>query len=417
MKISTEKILIAYLFFSLVFFSNVFNGLLSPAFRDEISRTEETNFIAQFIKFPFYFVILFAFSKSYRGFLSWVMNYRLFAIFSALVLFSTIWSLEPAKTFPRSLFLIFSIYSAIFMFYALGSYRALRLLNYVFITLALITLISIIVFPSISIHHDMHYPSVRGLFSHKNVMGRLFVLGFFLSLYCLIVNRFNMVDFIALFLSLSLVILSLSGTSVSVLLFSFLVFLILLFIHKFKSISYLFVFSVYFLFPIFFFFFYISGYFDSVLSSFNKDPTFTGRTFIWQTLINDVLPNEPLLGYGYRAFWSSYYGTYSFDWGLGEYVPPSAHNGFLQTAVDIGIFGFVIVISILANFLKKSLNGYFITGSPFYVFTLSFFTCYFVINIFEVFMFDYGELSVVLFTILYCSLYSYGKVYSDKKIL
>ena len=77
------------------------------------------------------------------------------------------------------------------------------------------------------------------------------------------------------------------------------------------------------------------------------DPTFTGRTYIWG-FIYDHVQNAPILGNGYRGFWgldgaSPQYGSeIEFIRTIG-----SSHNGFLEIALDLGIAGSVLLITLI----------------------------------------------------------------------
>lgn len=69
-----------------------------------------------------------------------------------------------------------------------------------------------------------------------------------------------------------------------------------------------------------------------------KDPSLTGRTDIWNSLI-DAGSERPWLGYGYGTFWidplgPSYWVRFSLEWGV-----PTAHNGWVETWLSVGLLG------------------------------------------------------------------------------
>ena len=80
------------------------------------------------------------------------------------------------------------------------------------------------------------------------------------------------------------------------------------------------------------------------------DSTFTGRTTIW-AFVNREIELRPLLGWGYQSFW-----LVGPD-GPGmanapEWVKsmPNAHNGYFDTILETGYFGFTLfVIFIIAT--------------------------------------------------------------------
>jgi O-antigen ligase len=89
-------------------------------------------------------------------------------------------------------------------------------------------------------------------------------------------------------------------------------------------------------------------YFEPVralLDAAMPDPTFTGRTFIWE-FIRGHLPAHLLHGYGFSAFWGSSEVVYgateapSFVAAL-----PSGHNSYLDIVLTTGLPGLVLVLA------------------------------------------------------------------------
>src|SRR5690606_663048 len=75
---------------------------------------------------------------------------------------------------------------------------------------------------------------------------------------------------------------------------------------------------------------------EMVASIFGKDLTFTGRSFLWTTLVEDYL-KQPLLGYGTGAYFSDQ-RIGLFDLRLG-WDADNAHNGFFELALELGAAG------------------------------------------------------------------------------
>ncbi|HEY0327602.1 MAG TPA: O-antigen ligase [Rhodopseudomonas sp.] len=73
------------------------------------------------------------------------------------------------------------------------------------------------------------------------------------------------------------------------------------------------------------------------------DPSFTGRTDIWQYAFAAFL-DHPFRGYGYAAFWENANRTTSAD-DLGwASTSPHSHNSYLDLALTIGLPGLAFVI-------------------------------------------------------------------------
>ena len=92
------------------------------------------------------------------------------------------------------------------------------------------------------------------------------------------------------------------------------------------------------------------------------DPTFTGRDEIWRFAI-EKLAEHPLLGFGFDAFWNTAsvrFGADDTEAWVG--VAASAHNGFLNAAMSMGIPGLALtlwafVAQPLADIGKAMRNG------------------------------------------------------------
>jgi O-antigen ligase len=73
------------------------------------------------------------------------------------------------------------------------------------------------------------------------------------------------------------------------------------------------------------------------------DPTFTGRTDIWRFVIAHIA-ERPFTGYGFSTFWLTEDVVYGFkDVGWVSSVS-TAHNGYLDLALQLGIPGAFLMI-------------------------------------------------------------------------
>jgi len=80
-----------------------------------------------------------------------------------------------------------------------------------------------------------------------------------------------------------------------------------------------------------------------------RDPTLTGRTLLWEWGFG-AITERPVLGWGFFGYFNSEYGalpsryTYQF-W---EYDIPHFHNSYVQTGVDLGLLGLLILLFVLS---------------------------------------------------------------------
>jgi len=109
---------------------------------------------------------------------------------------------------------------------------------------------------------------------------------------------------------------------------------------------------------------------DYLFQLLGKDPTLTGRTNIWEQIVDDI-KNHPL-GHGYNGFWQSWRGNddpaLSIQFGSIDVYqgnrPYHAHNGFLDVGLQLGYIGLILflicflITAARAIWLAQFSNGY-----------------------------------------------------------
>ena len=94
-----------------------------------------------------------------------------------------------------------------------------------------------------------------------------------------------------------------------------------------------------------------------IFDTLGKDTTLTGRTEFWPQLIDRLGQHNLLLGYGMNSFWQPWRRVADPANGIlnsNGFIPPHAHNGFLDLALSVGLIGFVLfVISFLIALLQS----------------------------------------------------------------
>lgn len=86
----------------------------------------------------------------------------------------------------------------------------------------------------------------------------------------------------------------------------------------------------------------------------NRSETLTQRTEIWGALI-PYAKKHLLLGYGYGSFWTTE---------LRGQIASHAHNGYLDTILDLGLSGLILFISFIFLALIKSIESLKINFNP-----------------------------------------------------
>lgn len=228
----------------------------------------------------------------------------------------------------------------------------LRLLVYALGIGAVITLLYTLAFRGTGLESGTHAGAWRGTLLHKNLLARLMLVSALASLLVALNIRrrcYRYLVFAVCGLSVALIVLSTSKTALVV--FATLVVLLPLY-NALRWSDGLAI-------PFFITLtligggiatFVVSGW-DSLLVSLGKDPTLSGRTDIWEVVIDDI-GKRPWFGYGYQGFWQEK-GDAELVWRIIRYKVFHAHNGFLNIAVELGLVGLCLfVLSVIFIYLR-----------------------------------------------------------------
>jgi exopolysaccharide production protein ExoQ len=93
---------------------------------------------------------------------------------------------------------------------------------------------------------------------------------------------------------------------------------------------------------------------DGLLSSLGRDPTLTGRTDIWDVLLE--VPINPVVGTGFESFWLGkrleHLWAFPIVYGINE-----AHNGYLEMFLNLGWIGVAFLAVLLWTGYKHVLRS------------------------------------------------------------
>lgn len=101
----------------------------------------------------------------------------------------------------------------------------------------------------------------------------------------------------------------------------------------------------------------VPGLLKMFLDVLGEDMTLTGRTELWGELLAEKI--NPLLGVGYQSFWLG--PRAEVYWEKWSFHPNQAHNGYLETYLNGGFIGLVLVVGLLvatgARLKKRLIAG------------------------------------------------------------
>ncbi len=100
---------------------------------------------------------------------------------------------------------------------------------------------------------------------------------------------------------------------------------------------------------LFFFWYLLLGIYANAIQLLGKDPTLTDRTLLWHDLLQVEI--NPIFGAGFESFWL---GDRFREFAASRWwAPNQAHNGYLETYLNLGLVGLFLLIAVLiATFWK-----------------------------------------------------------------
>jgi len=91
-----------------------------------------------------------------------------------------------------------------------------------------------------------------------------------------------------------------------------------------------------------------------IIKLLGRDPTLTDRTYVWQDVLK--VPLNPLLGAGFESFWlGERREKLAEKW---SWQPNQAHNGYLETYLNLGLIGLLIMVGMIASAYRKANREY-----------------------------------------------------------
>lgn len=275
---------------------------------------------------------------------------------------SKYWSIDAETTSRRVLAMGMASVFAVYLGVVFRGVHLPRLLMWMGLILGIGSLVFVFAFPAIGVHHGDNDGLWRGLWYEKNQMGGIMVAGAAASAACLASEqtRHRLMPFIALMVTTLLVLATQSKTSLLCLLLAvgliaglwamrrggaaFSVVAIWVGVVLIATGTYVFITEP-----------------AVVLKALGKDPSLTGRTDIWVSLMHKVSVH-PWTGYGYQAFWGresvpAMYVREETGWPV-----PSAHNGWIDLLVQLGwpgaiTVGIVVAIGFVGSVFRVMTDG------------------------------------------------------------
>jgi len=335
-KLEAMFVVIALILFSNAFLFSMREG---SGFSADIAEGDP---VARLVYLGIYIIACFLLLPRWQRLCYFASNAPLMLFLLVLVLSSVLWSASFALTLRR---VIAILLTTIFGFYLAIRYtfqEQLRLLLWALGIIVIGSLVFVIFLPDYGLMGGRKYAGAwRGVFTHKNGLGRVVALASILFLSVIPHwRKRRMVGRIGIILALILLIFSNSaGAWVT-----FIALLLLWFFYRTwkwpPDVSGI----IYSGLAIFGFgaSLWILNNLDRILGIIGRDATLTGRTDFWPILFR-MIAQRPWLGYGYSAFWLGENSAITQKvWALAGWNLGHAHNGFIDLTLNLGVVGFLL---------------------------------------------------------------------------
>jgi O-antigen ligase len=335
--------------FVLFMLSNAFIGPLL----DPLQAGGEDMPVLRLMWLPVYALIL--------GLTAWraprLMRFWLPALLLSSLIFwvfaSASWSMDPGTTNRRALAAAFT---TLFGFYFAASFDGRRMAEIIattFLFLAAGGLLAAIAYPKMGVQHDINAGDWRGLWYEKNQMGAMMVYGALAAMAAILAGsprRKQMV--VTILLCAAMIVMSKSKTSLVALMLGLGASMMLAIMRRGPATAVIIVWlgvtaavsavMLMWLAP------------ELVFKALGKDPSLTGRTEIWTSLLRQSA-KHPLTGFGYAVFWKldsvpALWIRKETGWDV-----PTAHNGWLDILAQLGWIGVGLCALVLGGALLVSL--------------------------------------------------------------
>jgi exopolysaccharide production protein ExoQ len=269
--------------------------------------------------------------------IKWLFAYLAFAGISVL------WAFKPDMSFTRFVQQAMIVTSIVLP--ALLAVRTADMIRGVFLCFAFAVILNVFFVlnqtPILVEKESIGYP---GYFGFKGTLGECAAIAFLLSLHEMLYPGWRRaLSIIVAGIAIYLMVVSQSKGSLGLALLAPLLAELVLIIAKVTRIS-----TVIILLPPIFCYTFLASIFGNIINRISymlySNYTLSGRTFIWD-FVNIEIARKPLFGWGYQSFWLVGPDAPSVVDGPGWVKGmPSAHNGYLDTMVDMGYVGLALLV-------------------------------------------------------------------------
>lgn len=302
------------------------------------------------------YLLVFAFALlKWRSCLSGIVRARWVFLLSLLAIASAAWSPDPWLSARRGIVLLFTTGFGAYFAVRYSPQEQRRLLACCCALAILLSIIVAVALPTYGVSEGLHQGAWKGIFGHKNGLGRMMVLS--IIVFALVEFRRKQRLLKWIFLSLAVIVLILSQSSTALVL-AIIMTAVLVLLPILRLRTHLIV-------PIWLFTgavavaacSYAVMNADSVLQILGKDSSLSGRTMLWM-VASMAISQKPWLGHGFDAFWTGLQGESGSIMSSIRWLAPNSHNGYLDLLLDLGVVGLLVYITGYIGAAWKAMKRY-----------------------------------------------------------
>ena len=263
---------------------------------------------------------------------------RWLLLLCGLAAVSVIWSVAPGVTFRRTVALFGTTAFGVYLASRFTVHELLRLLYWVLSAAVVLSATFVVIAPTYGIGDDGAW---RGIFVHKNILGRTVALAVLALLFRLrehgVVRRLATIAIFTLSCAMLLGSRSVTGLLTAAAVGISMPLWVIFRVRSALAIA----FALFGLVTITGAATWVASTPDLpelAVAALGRDVTLTGRTGLWPLAV-DAIAERWWFGHGYGAFWLGWDGESASIWRGLSWRPAHAHNGILDLGLELGVAG------------------------------------------------------------------------------
>lgn len=385
MKISINKLEYYWHIFALLVLSGVFFPLWRKVTLNQDTYTGDP--ILRYILIATYATgILILILRIKKASFKLIVNNKLIWLLVGLVFVSALWSSLPWLTLRKAVSVLLPTVYAALLAIRYPIEKMTKMILIVIVVSLFLSFAFVYLIPEWGLQEYEGSVVWRGVFDHKNRLGRVASLAFLAS----IVFQFGATKKVrvlcALLMISSLITLLFSESATSILLSVIMAgFIIVMYFARRMRRDFVAVMIIIFLLLGIAALIASSNY-EPILAWLGKEGSIVDRYTLWTRAFHMGL-SKPILGYGYSAFWLGFDGPSAYVWEGIHWRPLHGHNGYLDLWLDLGIIGLILLLILMTKLISKLISRLMTasTASDFtnYLFHLTFCVYMLIYNITE----------------------------------